>query len=116
MMRIRAVPTRSVELGRPRQAIEVARVDGDAGAALGGHEGGQGDEECCSSHDFDPLVGLPNPGSDVVLQCSKNQSRWFFLRVSPVMQPSDPAAIGAVGSHGVYGKVDLQHLRVEFLK
>src|SRR5215218_4081130 len=56
---MRAVPCRpgSVELGGPRQAVEVARVDGDAGGALGGHEGGQGDEECCSGHEFDPSFG-----------------------------------------------------------
>ncbi len=51
----------SVELGRQRQAVEVARVDGDAGGALGGHEGGQGgEEECCSSHGFGPLL-CPSP-------------------------------------------------------
>src|SRR5918998_1842656 len=49
--------TGSVELGRQRQAIEMARVDGDAGGALDGHEGGQGgEEECCSSHGFGPFV------------------------------------------------------------
>jgi hypothetical protein len=43
----------SVDLGRQRQAVEVTRVDGDAGGALGGQGG---EEECCSSHGFGPLL------------------------------------------------------------
>ena len=40
------------------------------------NQGGQGGEkDCCSRHGFDPSVGLPNPGPDVMLHCSKNQSR-----------------------------------------
>src|SRR5215217_1309435 len=50
----------SVDLGRPREAVEAARVDADAGGALDGHEGGQGgEEECCSSHEFGPSVCSP---------------------------------------------------------